>query len=241
MVITKTAATVDAESIAREIWRLRDRDIPPTEIAKTMGIPHKVVYDALNGRRLAFPTSDRTACPKRRCPYCGHTVLSLPCLACEIDGTADRSFRPKPKLREPQFTLRDTPAMKQKMAVGRPPSPQCLDAAAMDRIRSRLICSDCGSRRQQYASGLVCPQGHGKIHPPVDPLDVRSFDFTERLATLPIAKPVAGYKYVVTVENRPGYFKRVSGAEAKELGNSIDVACRNRIWHVVPHSSRRFK
>lgn len=235
--VAKTAATVEDERCARGIWSMHEAGVSPADIADKLSVPKKVVRDALNGRRLGPAISQRSAATIRRCPHCGKRVLSLPCLACEIEGhRSPELLQPaEPVVSTPDFMLSDTSVADWK-PMGRPPKPRKLDDLSMARLRERLYCKQCGQRRMQTASGLVCPDGHGRIAMPVDPLDARSFDFTERLAALPCAKPAKGRSRIVVLSSDPDGQRYARVPSSKTDEHCLEVVVGSEIWFVRPHN-----
>lgn len=236
---SKTAANVDDERTAREIWRMHEAGCKPLQISQELEIDRMLVRDVLTGRRLGPPVSERSAAVSSRCPFCGKRVLSLPCLACEIERGQEQERKAAPRQEnkaEPAFSLSPVPRIRM---LGRMPKPAKLATASMARIKNALICSECGARRMETASGLVCPRGHGKLHLRPDPLDVRSYHFTIKIEKLPKASRVPGSKSVVEVDGKTGYWKRIPKSRVSRT--TIQVACENQIWNVDPHSNPRFR
>jgi len=60
------------------------------------------------------------------------------------------------------------------------------DAAVYD-IQNRLFC-ECGKRRMRSPSGMVCPDGHGKIHAPVSNSELRAYEFWKWSQHMPRAR-----------------------------------------------------
>lgn len=237
--VAKTAATMEDELTARSIWSLHEDGVSPTDIAGRLDVPKKVVRDALNGRRLAPAISQRSAATVKRCPCCGKRVLSLPCLACEIEGNwqpQTKAAEPAPPC-EPEYELIDNPAMDWK-PMGRPPKPRKLDDRSMAQIRKSLCCGQCGEERMRTPSGYVCPHGHGRIAPPIDPLDEKSFRFTQRLRSLPQASPVGRFKNIVRIHGESEQrYRRVPNRSATQ--HCREVAVGSEIWFVEPKETQQ--
>lgn len=54
-----------------------------------------------------------------------------------------------------------------------------------------LICSECGGERVRTASGMVCPNGHGRIFPPMTNSQIRKVRQAIEIEKLPKAMHVA--------------------------------------------------
>lgn len=173
--VAKTAATTEDEAKAREVWRLHEKGVKPALIANDLGLSRQLVRDILNGRRLAPAISERSAANTRRCPHCGKLVLSLPCLACELNMERKKPMPvvQKPKVRVTQVVARRQP-------------PKTLQNHVFDEVNRSLVCNECGERRMMAVSGLVCPNGHGRIHRPVDSKTLKTYEYTKMLRSLPI-------------------------------------------------------
>jgi len=224
---SKTAVTTTDERLARRVHALHGDGVPPMEIAEICDVPRELVRDILSGRRLGPAVTGRAAPIKKRCPVCGQSLFSLPCLACELKGSALPKDSGKPvviAIPRPQpddgFKLRySTPV---RSAVGRISAPVELPAASMQRIQRNMYCDECGCERMESPSGCVCPEGHGRIFPRVQEIDRRSYLFTQRLRRLPVAHK-EGRRY--RVDGKEGLFRR----SRVSLTDTIEVAYSGKI------------
>jgi hypothetical protein len=67
-------------------------------------------------------------------------------------------------------------------------------------IKKLLICDKCGSRRHRGISGMVCPDGHGKIHRRVSASQEADYDWRQRIKwakSLPIARKGKSRRWII--------------------------------------------
>lgn len=231
--ISKTAATPEDEIVARRVWQLHEEGAKPIGIAETLGVPKTLVRDILTGRRLGPPVSERSAAKKARCPFCGKSVLSLPCLACELQKnnitTEYVSPFAKTKVSKTEWELRHFYDVKG--AAGRMPKPRYLDKDSVKRIEAKMFCPECCKRRIETPSGLVCPDGHGRIAPKISQQDLRSWEYTKQVDKAPRGRTIRGSSLVYKTDL--GYWKRTNQRTPSMPYTEINI--NNVLVKVVPH------
>lgn len=208
--VAKTAATTEDEAKAREVWRLHESGLKPAVIADDLGLSRQLVRDILNGRRLAPAISERSAATTRRCPHCGKLVLSLPCLACELSMKKEPSIVKTPEAPK----------------VNRHTDGHEVFVASVEKS---LICNECGERRMMAVSGMVCPNGHGRIHKPIDSKSLKSYEHIKKLRSLPVGVRVEQQKRVHVAG--VGLCKKVAKRCQSDV---VEVNVEGHVWLVVP-------
>ena len=108
-----------------------------------------------------------------------------------------------------------------------------------------LICSECGGERVRTASGMVCPNGHGRIFPPMTNSQIRKVRQAIEIEKLPKAMHVAIEKRTrFTVEGMDGTWLKANRTatdkiKAKYFGKAIWLRPERKSKKCSPAGTKR--